>query len=71
MLPFPVKIYPFEIFTRAMPGSSLVLDMDVRKHCKQHPTPERSKFILVHIGGNPAVAIRKAKLGFTHGGVLV
>ena len=24
MLPFPVKIYPFEIFTRATPGSSLV-----------------------------------------------
>ena len=24
MLPFPVEIYPFEIFTRAMPGSSLV-----------------------------------------------
>ena len=26
MLHFPVKIYPFEIFTRAMPGSSLVLN---------------------------------------------
>ena len=25
MLPFPVKIYPFEIFTRATPGSSLVV----------------------------------------------
>lgn len=24
VLPFPVKIYPFEIFTRATPGSSLV-----------------------------------------------
>ena len=24
MLPFPGKIYPFEIFTRAAPGSSLV-----------------------------------------------
>ena len=24
MLPFPVKNYPFEIFTRASPGSSLV-----------------------------------------------
>ena len=24
MLPFPVKIYPFKIFTRATPGSSLV-----------------------------------------------
>ena len=26
VLPFPVKIYIFEILTRATPGSSLVLD---------------------------------------------
>ena len=26
MLPFPVKIYIFEIFTRATPGSSLVIN---------------------------------------------
>ena len=26
VLPFPVKIYPFKIFTRATPGSSLVAD---------------------------------------------
>ena len=28
VLPFPIKIYPVEIFTRAAPGSSLAIDID-------------------------------------------
>ena len=35
VLPFPAKIYPFEIFTRATPGSSLVSSINacVRNRC--------------------------------------
>ena len=40
VLPFPIKIYPVEIFTRAMPGSSLVIHVGI-KSLEKPPGPSR------------------------------
>ena len=44
VLPFPVKIYIFEIFTRATPGSSLVFNIFVFGGCPflEKPPPPLS-----------------------------
>ena len=47
MLPFPVKIYPFEIFTRATPGSSLVFNRTEWNQDRKVHVPEITRFLML------------------------
>ena len=47
VLPFPVKIYPFEIFTRATPGSSLVFNRTEWNQDRKVHVPEITRFLML------------------------